>query len=84
MPRSVVPGRRVGAAQKKRWKDPRAVTDTPADDPKPSFRSDVTVELVKHTASDADALFASPSDPRRAVPGRSWARTRSVQGPINT
>ena len=36
-----------------------AVTDTPADDLKPSFRSDVTVELVKHTASDADVLFAA-------------------------
>ncbi|WP_405619877.1 FAD-dependent thymidylate synthase [Streptomyces sp. NBC_00076] len=35
------------------------MTDTPADDPKPSFRSDVTVELVKHTASDADVLFAA-------------------------
>jgi thymidylate synthase (FAD) len=37
----------------------RVVTDTPADDLKPSFRSDVTVELVKHTASDADVLFAA-------------------------
>src|SRR5690349_12649888 len=36
-----------------------AVTDIPADHPKPSFRSDVTVELVKHTASDADVLFAA-------------------------
>lgn len=36
-----------------------AVTDTPADDLKPSFRSDVTVELVKHTAADADVLFAA-------------------------
>jgi thymidylate synthase (FAD) len=35
------------------------VTDTPADDRKPSFRGDVTVELVKHTASDADVLFAA-------------------------
>ncbi|MFD7549290.1 FAD-dependent thymidylate synthase [Streptomyces sp. NPDC059578] len=35
------------------------MTDTPADDQKPSFRSDVTVELVKHTASDADVLFAA-------------------------
>lgn len=35
------------------------MTDTPADDPKPSYRSDVTVELVKHTASDADVLFAA-------------------------
>ncbi len=35
------------------------MTDTPADDLKPSFRSDVTVELVKHTASDADVLFAA-------------------------
>ncbi|MFJ7297559.1 FAD-dependent thymidylate synthase [Streptomyces collinus] len=31
--------------------------DTPAKDP--VFRSDVTVELVKHTASDADVLFAA-------------------------
>jgi thymidylate synthase (FAD) len=35
------------------------VTDTPADDMTASFRSDVTVELVKHTASDADVLFAA-------------------------
>jgi thymidylate synthase (FAD) len=35
------------------------VTDTPADDLTASFRSDVTVELVKHTASDADVLFAA-------------------------
>lgn len=35
------------------------MTDTPADDRKPGFRSDVTVELVKHTASDADVLFAA-------------------------
>ncbi|WP_416520024.1 FAD-dependent thymidylate synthase [Streptomyces achromogenes] len=26
---------------------------------KPTFRSDVTVELIKHTASDADVLFAA-------------------------
>lgn len=31
--------------------------DTPT--PEPTFRSDVTVELVKHTASDADVLFAA-------------------------
>ncbi len=37
----------------------RAVTDTPADDLKPSFRSDVTVELVKHSASDSDVLWAA-------------------------
>ncbi|MET8579203.1 FAD-dependent thymidylate synthase [Streptomyces sp. NPDC005012] len=35
------------------------MTDTPPDDLTPSFRSDVTVELVKHTASDADVLFAA-------------------------
>ncbi|MGW7613354.1 FAD-dependent thymidylate synthase [Streptomyces sp. NPDC054766] len=35
------------------------MTDTPADDLKPSFRGDVTVELIKHTASDADVLFAA-------------------------
>ncbi|MEU7384681.1 MULTISPECIES: FAD-dependent thymidylate synthase [unclassified Streptomyces] len=35
------------------------MTATPADDPKPSFRSDVTVDLVKHAASDADVLFAA-------------------------
>jgi thymidylate synthase (FAD) len=33
------------------------VPDTRA--PEPTFRSDVTVELVKHTASDADVLFAA-------------------------
>lgn len=38
---------------------PRTVTDTPADDLLPSFRSDVHVELVKHTASDNDVLFAA-------------------------
>ncbi|WP_151775563.1 FAD-dependent thymidylate synthase [Streptomyces abyssomicinicus] len=35
------------------------MSDTPADDLTASFRSDVTVELVKHTASDADVLFAA-------------------------
>jgi thymidylate synthase (FAD) len=33
------------------------VPDTTA--PEPTFRSDVTVQLVKHTASDADVLFAA-------------------------
>jgi flavin-dependent thymidylate synthase len=35
------------------------VSDTPTSDPKPSFRSDVTVELVKHSASDSDVLWAA-------------------------
>ncbi|MFI6473704.1 MULTISPECIES: FAD-dependent thymidylate synthase [unclassified Streptomyces] len=35
------------------------MTDTPAPDLKPSFRSDVTVELVKHSASDSDVLWAA-------------------------
>lgn len=35
------------------------MSDTPAPDPKPSFRSDVTVELVKHSASDTDVLWAA-------------------------
>jgi hypothetical protein len=35
------------------------VTDASADDIKPSFRSDVTVELVKHSASDVDVLWAA-------------------------
>jgi thymidylate synthase (FAD) len=35
------------------------VIDTPEDDFKIDLRSDVTVELVKHTASDADVLFAA-------------------------
>ncbi|CAM5663300.1 FAD-dependent thymidylate synthase [Streptomyces aurantiogriseus] len=35
------------------------MTDRPADDTKIFTRSDVTVELVKHTASDADVLFAA-------------------------
>jgi len=35
------------------------VTDSPADDLKPGFRSDVTVELVKHSAADSDVLFAA-------------------------
>ncbi|MGX1549181.1 FAD-dependent thymidylate synthase [Streptomyces adustus] len=35
------------------------MTDTPADDLKPSFRSDVTVELVKHSAADSDVLWAA-------------------------
>jgi thymidylate synthase (FAD) len=34
------------------------VSDTPAET-KPSFRSDVTVELVKHTAGDSDVLWAA-------------------------
>ncbi|MFG3284414.1 FAD-dependent thymidylate synthase [Streptomyces sp. NPDC048111] len=35
------------------------MTDTPAPDLKPSFRSDVTVDLVKHAASDSDVLWAA-------------------------
>ena len=35
------------------------MTDTPVDDLKPSFRSDVTVELVKHSAADSDVLWAA-------------------------
>ncbi len=35
------------------------MTDTPADDPKPSFRTDIAVELVKHAASDTDVLWAA-------------------------
>ncbi|HET6357035.1 FAD-dependent thymidylate synthase [Streptomyces sp. NPDC002659] len=33
--------------------------DTPAETATPSFRSDVTVELVKHTAGDSDVLWAA-------------------------
>ncbi|MQS34196.1 FAD-dependent thymidylate synthase [Streptomyces katsurahamanus] len=35
------------------------MTDTPADTATPSFRGDVTVELVKHTAADTDVLWAA-------------------------
>jgi thymidylate synthase (FAD) len=35
------------------------VTETPADDLKIDLRSDVTVELVKHSAADSDVLFAA-------------------------
>ncbi|MFE4827008.1 FAD-dependent thymidylate synthase [Streptomyces sp. NPDC056672] len=38
------------------------MSDTPADTPeetKPSFRGDVTVELLKHSASDTDVLWAA-------------------------
>ncbi|WP_255955553.1 FAD-dependent thymidylate synthase [Streptomyces odontomachi] len=35
------------------------MTETPDDDLKPSFRSDVSVELVKHAASDTDVLWAA-------------------------
>lgn len=35
------------------------MTDSPADDLEPGFRSDVTVELVKHSAADSDVLFAA-------------------------
>ncbi|MHC5260666.1 FAD-dependent thymidylate synthase [Streptomyces sp. UC4497] len=35
------------------------MTETPAEDLKPTYRGDVTVELVKHTASDTDVLFAA-------------------------
>ena len=57
----------------------RTVTDTPADDLKPDLRSDVTVELVKHSASDSDVLFAARvSTVGRAVPRRAAARTRSA------
>ena len=33
------------------------------------LRSDVTVELVKHAASDADVIWAAGIDYWRAVPG---------------
>ncbi|MER5974181.1 FAD-dependent thymidylate synthase [Streptomyces sp. NPDC002055] len=35
------------------------MSDTPAESAKPSFRSDVTVELVKHSAADSDVLWAA-------------------------
>ncbi|QKW09530.1 FAD-dependent thymidylate synthase [Streptomyces sp. NA04227] len=35
------------------------MTDTPAEDLKPAFRSDVVVELVKHAANDSDVLWAA-------------------------
>ncbi|MFG2683685.1 FAD-dependent thymidylate synthase [Streptomyces sp. NPDC048392] len=35
------------------------MTDTPADDPRIELRSDVTVELVKSSATDSDVLFAA-------------------------
>ncbi|MEU0475307.1 FAD-dependent thymidylate synthase [Streptomyces olivaceus] len=35
------------------------MTDTPADDSKIELRSDVTVELVKSSATDSDVLFAA-------------------------
>lgn len=35
------------------------VTPTPNETAKPHFRSDVSVELVKHTASDSDVLWAA-------------------------
>ena len=35
------------------------MTETPTDDAKPSFRSDITVDLVKHAASDTDVLWAA-------------------------
>lgn len=35
------------------------MSETAASDLKPSFRSDVTVELVKHSAADSDVLWAA-------------------------
>ncbi|GAA2226680.1 FAD-dependent thymidylate synthase [Streptomyces amakusaensis] len=35
------------------------MTDTPAETATPSFRGDVTVDLVKHSASDTDVLWAA-------------------------
>ncbi|QDY79341.1 FAD-dependent thymidylate synthase [Streptomyces qinzhouensis] len=35
------------------------MTDTPAESATPTFRSDVTVELVKHSAADSDVLWAA-------------------------
>ncbi|WP_424211489.1 FAD-dependent thymidylate synthase [Streptomyces sp. BI20] len=35
------------------------MTETATPDPKPTFRSDVTVELVKHAAADSDVLWAA-------------------------
>ncbi|WP_425543589.1 FAD-dependent thymidylate synthase [Streptomyces luteireticuli] len=36
-----------------------AVTESTTEDTKPTFRSDVTVELVKHSAADSDVLWAA-------------------------
>lgn len=35
------------------------MTDTPADSPEVRFRSDMTVQLVKHSAADSDVLWAA-------------------------
>ncbi|MFH8613446.1 FAD-dependent thymidylate synthase [Streptomyces sp. NPDC017979] len=35
------------------------MTDTPTDPAAPTFRGDVTVELVKHSAADSDVLWAA-------------------------
>ncbi|MEU5404032.1 FAD-dependent thymidylate synthase [Streptomyces sp. NPDC005963] len=35
------------------------MTDTPAESATPSFRTDVSVELVKHAAADSDVLWAA-------------------------
>lgn len=35
------------------------MSETPTEDLKPSFRSEVTVELVKHAATDSDVLWAA-------------------------
>jgi thymidylate synthase (FAD) len=53
-----VRGRKLGAARAKQLEGP-PVSDTPAENAKPSFRSDVTVELVKHSAADSDVLWAA-------------------------
>nr|WP_237514383.1 FAD-dependent thymidylate synthase [Streptomyces sp. SID4945] len=57
------PDRRVGAAPTKRLEGPPPVTETsqvtPAEAVKPTFRSEISVELVKHAASDQDVLWAA-------------------------
>nr|WP_237523925.1 FAD-dependent thymidylate synthase [Streptomyces sp. SID4926] len=57
------PDRRVVAAPTKRLEGPPPVTETsqvtPAETVKPTFRSEISVELVKHAASDQDVLWAA-------------------------
>lgn len=47
----------VGPAHEENRKDPQVSTDKAG--PEPRFRSDVAVELVKHSASDSDVLWAA-------------------------
>ena len=56
------------------------MTDTPTETATPSFRSDVTVELVKHSAGDSDVLWAARVSTAGEQSLEELKRTRALQG----